>query len=112
MSVKKMLAIKKKKVVCVLEEHEYVELLSSLKYENITHPVKLLRFFIDSYLSGDKDARAVTEKYKQKYKITGRIKRTYIEAQEALAKNNKVLYNLDNDDIDDIYDILDQTMPD
>lgn len=101
-----------KRVICNLTEYEYGELLAAVKYENIKAPAKLVRFFIECYLSGDETARQIVEMYKQKNKIPGRIKKDYIIKQEELAKNSEVLYNLGEEEIEDIYDILDPTMPD
>jgi len=101
-----------KRLICNLSEYEYGELVSSLRYENIGHPAKLIRFFIESYLASDPDTRVVVENYKQKNKIPGRAKKTQIIKQEELAKKTESLYNLGEEDIDNIYDLLDQTMPD
>lgn len=101
----------KKRIVCNLSDYEYGELLANLKYENIIHPARLVRFFIESYLSGDKDTRVVVENYKQKNKVAGRSKKDYILKQEDLAKKSEILYNLNDDDIEDIYDVLDDTLP-
>ena len=102
----------KKRIICNLPDYEYGEFISSLKYENIPYPVRLIRFFIESYLAGDKDARAIVENYKQKNKVSGRAKKEQIIKQEDLAKKTETLYSLDSDDIDGIYDLLDETMPD
>ena len=112
MEHKKLSTAYAKRVICNLPEYEYGELIASLKYENLGHPAKLVRFFIECYLASDKDARALVENYKQKNKIAGRAKKDYIEKQETLAKNTESLYSLDTDEIDDIYDLLDETLPD
>jgi branched-chain amino acid transport system substrate-binding protein len=57
-------------------------------------------------------ALSVTNVAKEKNKIAGRAKKEYINKQETLAKKSETLYSLNDDDIDDIYDILDETMPD
>ena len=101
----------KKRVICNLPDYEYGEFLSNLKYENINHPAKLVKFFIESYLAGDKNARAIAENYKQKNKVAGRAKKEQIIRQEELAKKSEILYNLNEDDIDNIYDVLDETLP-
>ena len=56
----------KKRIICNLPDYEYGEFISSLKYENIPYPVRIIRFLIVFYLAGDKDARAIVENYKQK----------------------------------------------
>lgn len=101
-----------KRVVVNLSDYEYGEFLSNLKYENINHPAKLVRFFIESYLAGDEQARALIETYKQKNKVAGRSKKDYIIKQETLAKKSETLYSLNEEDIEGIYDILDETLPD
>ncbi len=101
-----------KRVVINLNDYEHGEFTNSLRYENVGHPAKLLRFFIESYLAGDADTRKVVENYKHKNKIPGRAKKEYILKQEKLAKNTEILYNLADGDIEDIYDILDETLPD
>ena len=101
-----------KRIVVNLGEYEYTEFLANLKSENIKHPAKIVRFFVELYLSGDKNARAVIEDYKQKNKIAGRAKKEYIVKQEELAKKSESLYSLNDDDIDGIYDLLDEDFPD
>lgn len=99
-----------KRVIVNLSEYEYGELLANLKYENINYPAKFIRFFIEAYLAGDENARSIAESYKQKNKIAGRAKKDYIIKQETLAKKSETLYSLNEDDIDGIYDILDDTL--
>ena len=111
MQDKKLSEKYKKRVVCNLTDYEYGEFLAALKYENITHPARLVKFFIESYLASDKSSREIVENYKQKNKISGRAKKDYIEKQEKIANKSEVLYNLKEEDIDDIYDILDETLP-
>jgi len=101
-----------KRIVVNLGEYEYTEFLANLKSENIKHPAKIVRFFVELYLSGDQTARAVLEAYKQKNKIAGRAKKDYIIKQEELAKKTETLYHLNDDDIDGIYDLLDEDFPD
>lgn len=101
-----------KRIICNMPEYEYGELIANFKFENIPHPAKLIRFFLESYLAGDKDVRVVVENFKQRNKIPGRGKKDYIEKQTELAKKTESLYNLNDDDIDGIYDLLDETMPD
>jgi len=101
-----------KRVVVNLSDYEYGEFLSNLKYENINFPAKFIRFFIEAYITGDEKARAITELYKQKNKVAGRSKKDYIIKQETLAKKTETLYSLNEEDIDGIYDILDETLPD
>ena len=112
MTDKKLSESYQKRVIVNLSEYEYGEFLSNLKYENLNHPAKIVRFFIESYLAGDENARKLIESYKQKNKIAGRAKKDYIIKQETLAKKSETLYSLNDDDIDNIYDILDETMPD
>ena len=112
MENKKLSENYKKRVIVNLTEYEYGEFLANLKYENINHPAKLVRFFVESYLAGDSDLRKVVEAYKQKNKIAGRAKKDYIIKQETLAKKTESLYNLNEDDIDGIYDLLDEDFPD
>ena len=101
-----------KRIICNMPEYEYGELIANFKFENIPHPAKLIRFFLESYLARDKDVRVVVENFKQRNKISGRGKKDYIEKQTELAKKTESLYNLNDDDIDGIYDLLDETMPD
>lgn len=101
-----------KRVICNMPEYEYGELIANLKYENIPSPAKLVRFFLEAYLAGDAEARALVESYKQKNKVPGRGKKEYIGKQDELAKKTESMYNLSDDDIDGIYDLLDETMPD
>lgn len=112
MENKKLSENYQKRIVVNLSEYEYGEFMANLKYENVNHPAKLVRFFIELYLAGDKDVRNIVESYKQKNKIAGRAKKDYIIKQETLAKNTEKLYNLSEDDIDDIYDLLDEDFPD
>ena len=112
MESKKLSENYQKRIVVNLGEYEYTELVANLKSENIKHPAKMIRFFIDLYLSGDKNAREVIETYKQKNKIAGRAKKEYVVKQEELAKKSESLYSLNDDDIDDIYDLLDEDFPD
>ena len=100
-----------KRIVVNVSDYEYGEFLSNLKYENVNHPAKIVRFFIECYLSGDPNARAILENYKQKNKVAGRAKKEYIIKQEELAKKSETLYNLNDDDIDGIYDLLDEDFP-
>jgi len=104
-------AVYQKRIICNLGEYEYGEFLSSLKFENLPHPSRIIKFFIESYLAGDENARTIVENYKQRNKISGRLKKPYIEKQEVLAKKSKVLYDLNHEEIEDIYDILDETLP-
>ncbi len=104
--------IHNKKVACAFTDLEYGQMLATFQSENIKLPSKVIKFFIDSYMEMDKDARAVVENYKQKNKIVGRIKKPYILKQEKLAIKSETLYNLNDDDIEDIYDVLDQTLED
>ena len=101
-----------KRIVVNLGEYEYTEFLANLKSENVKHPAKIVRFFVELYLSSDKNARAIIEDYKQKNKIAGRAKKDYIIKQEELAKKSESLYSLNDDDIDGIYDLLDEDFPD
>lgn len=100
-----------KRIVVNLGDYEYTELAANLKSENLKHPAKIIRFFIELYLSGDPLARAVIESYKQKNKVAGRAKKEYIIKQEELAKKSETLYNLNEDDIENIYDVLDEDFP-
>jgi len=100
-----------KRIVVNLPDYEYGEFLANLKYENINSPAKIVRFFIESYLASDPDARKIMESYKQKNKVAGRAKKEYIIKQEELAKKSETLYNLNDDDIDGIYDLLDEDFP-
>lgn len=111
MTDKKLSENYKKRIVCNLTDYEYGEFLASTRYENVTHPARLIKFFIESYLAGDKHAREIVENYKQKNKIAGRAKKDYVVKQETLAKNSETLYNLNDEDIDNIYDYLDETLP-
>jgi len=101
-----------KRIVVNLSDYEYGEFISNLRYENINYPAKIIRFFVEAYLSGDPNARAIAELYKQKNKVSGRAKKEYIAKQEELSKKTEVLYGLNENDIEGIYDILDETMPD
>jgi len=112
MTDKKLSESYQKRVVVNLPEYEYGEFLANLKYENLNHPAKIVRYFIECYLAGEENARALIESYKQKNKIAGRSKKDYIIKQETLAKKSEALYSLNEDDIDGIYDILDETLPD
>lgn len=112
MEKKKLADTYNKRVVCNMPEYEYGELIASLKYENLPHPARLVRFFLDSYLAGDEDARKIVENFKQKNKIAGRGKKDLINKDIALAKNTEALYTLNEEEIDDICDLLDETLPD
>ena len=111
-SPRKKQEIHNKKVLCAFTDLEYGQMLATFQSENIKFPAKVLKYFIESYMEMDKDARAVVEGYKQKNKIVGRIKKPYILKQEKLAIKSETLYNLNDDDIEDIYDVLDQTLED
>ena len=111
MEHKKLADTYRKRVVVNMSDYEYGEFLSNLKYENINHPAKVVRFFVEAYLAGDENARGIIESYKQKNKVAGRAKKEYIIKQEELAKKSETLYNLNDDDIDGIYDLLDEDFP-
>lgn len=100
----------KKKIFCVLSDYDYAEVLAALKYENVKHIDDIIKHFIDGYLSGDEKARAVVEDYKEKNKIVGRSKKSYIIEQEKLAKKTTTLYTLKDEEIENIFDILDDTL--
>ena len=111
MESKKPLGDYQKRIVVNLGDYEYTEFLANLRYENINHPSKIVKFFIESYLSGEEHARAICESYKQTKKIAGRAKKEYIVKQEEIAKKSETLYNLNDDDIEGIYDLLDDDFP-
>ncbi len=99
-----------KRIMCNLTDYEYGELLAELKYENIKAVDNIVRHFIECYLGHDENARAIAEDYKLKNKIAGRAKKEHIIKEEKLAKKSEVLYNLNDEEIDDIYDHLDNTL--
>ena len=77
MAQKKLPPENRKKIVCNFSDYEYAEFLASLKFENVQHISKLMRFFAESYMAMDADARSVVENYKNKNKIAGRLKKPH-----------------------------------
>lgn len=96
-----------KRMIINFSDYEYGEMMLSLRSENIKHPAKLIRFFLELYLIGDPLARSLVEEFKQRNKITGRGQKDIILKQEELSKKTEKLYSLNEDEKESIYDLLD-----
>jgi hypothetical protein len=84
----------RKRVVTNLDDYTYGQFVSNLKYESVNHPARVVRYFIEAYVSGDQNARNIVSQYKA----------------ENASKKTETLYGLSEEEIEDIYDILDETI--
>jgi hypothetical protein len=100
----------RKRVVTNLDDYTYGQFVSNLKYESVNHPARVVRYFIEAYVSGDQNARNIVSQYKVKNKVAGRGKKELVDKAENASKKTETLYGLSEEEIEDIYDILDETI--
>ena len=85
----------------------HADLKARLLYDGIPM-TKFIRHCIQSYLDKDKDMLDFLDKYKVDNRIQNKRKRT--TNRKLIDKGEKIteLFNLSGDEIDDIYDILEE----
>ena len=96
------------KTVCYeIAEKLHVDFKARLQYDGIpvTH---FMRYMIECYINKNDDLLKVIDKYKEEKKILNKRRRQNV--LKRIAKGKKVVesFNLSNDEVKDVYDILEQ----
>ena len=83
----------------------HAELKARLKYDEIPM-TKFIRSYVLAYLENDPLVLDFIKKFKEKNSIQNKIKREVAIKNINKGKELKSVFNLEQDEVDDIYDIL------
>ena len=86
-------------------EERQASLRLRCQYDQINQS-QFFRIMLTGYIEKDKDIMNYIEKFKEKYKLQGQKKRTYIKNMHKRAHEIKKAFALDKEDIESIFDIL------
>jgi hypothetical protein len=82
-----------------------------LRTDNLNQSM-FFRMMITGYLERDEDLVAFIEKFKSKNKLDGRSFSNKITKSAHKAKDTRSQFGLDNDDIENFFDIMEEEHPD
>jgi len=101
----------KKNVVFAEDDQVYAKFLIKLKYDGITRN-SFFREVVRAYLSEEENMYKFIQSYKDKYKSQSNRLRKIIQKEKNLEKKIGDKFSLSNNEIEDIFDILEQENPD
>ena len=104
------MAHSRKRVVINIDEHQHADLVVKL-HEVGLKQTKIIRAFLDGYLKDDKLIRTFIEKYKETNKVYSKVKRKKQQKMRDKSEKLEELFNLDNKEIDNIFDIIENAHP-
>jgi len=102
---------KKTKIIFSLLERTKVDFKLALQYDKLTQ-VHFLRGVIDAYLQKEPSFMAFLETYKKKTGIQSNQVRKRIAKNIKESEATKRIFALDDDEIENIFDILEKEHPD
>ena len=101
----------KKNVVFADDDQIYAKFLIKLKYDGITRN-SFFREIVRAYLDEEENIYNFVQKYKDKHKSQSNRLRKIIQKEKNLEKKIGDKFSLSDDEIEDIFDILEQESPD
>ncbi len=101
----------RKKIMFYDTAKRRTDLNIKLKYDNIKQS-EFFRIMISGYLESDPDVLSYIEKYKEKMEIHNSHKRRKTKQLRSEEQKTKKNYSLDENEVDDIFDIIAEEHPD
>jgi hypothetical protein len=99
-----------KKISFSITESEKVELKIQLQYDNFTQ-IGFFKAIIKGYLEKDKDLYTFINKFKKENRIQSKEQRNKIMKNIKEATEIKSKFALNDDEVENIFDILEQEHP-
>tara|TARA_R110002012_G_scaffold268093_1_gene452007 strand:- start:304 stop:669 length:366 start_codon:yes stop_codon:yes gene_type:complete len=106
-----MTEAKTKKVIFTIPEHDKAKFKVQLQYDSLTQ-AQFLRGMIAGYINRDEDFMSFVSKLKGESKSQNKqqLKRVHKNLEERKATKNS--FALDDDEVENIFDMLEQEHPD
>lgn len=101
----------KKNVVFSDDDKIYADFLIKLRYDGITRN-NFFREIVRAYLKEDENIHKFVQDYKDRNKSQSVRVRKVIEKEKKAEKETVEKFSLSNDEIEDIFDILEKENPD
>lgn len=101
----------KKNVVFADDDQIYAKFLIKLKYDGITRN-SFFRELVRAYLDEEENIYKFIQKHKDKHKSQSNRLRKIIQKEKNLEKEIGGKFSLSDEEIEDIFDILEQESPD
>lgn len=105
------MAESKKKIIFTLPERQKEDFKVQLQYDGLTQ-ANFFRAVIDGYLNKEDNIMKYLSSFKKQNKIQNIPQRARIQKDTQEAKQTKNLFALDDDEVENIFDILEQEHPD
>tara|TARA_R110002110_G_scaffold151211_1_gene343276 strand:+ start:67 stop:396 length:330 start_codon:yes stop_codon:yes gene_type:complete len=99
-----------KKVVFYDTEKRHAELKIRLHYDGLTQ-TDFFRGLITGYLEKEEALAVYMEQLKKQYSKNGKNRRAASKKMEELGKQNKNKFALSDEEVEDIYDLLEKEFP-
>ena len=105
------MAESKKKIIFTLSERQKEDFKIQLHYDGLTQ-ANFFRAVIDGYLNKDESMMKYLASFKKQNRVQNIPQRARIEKDTEESKQTKNLFALDDDEVENIFDILEQEHPD
>lgn len=102
---------KKVKIMFSVSERTKADFKIRLQYDSMTQ-VKFFNSIMEGYLEKDEDLMRYMNKFKKNNSIQNNEQRTKIEKNIQKAKETKSKFSLGDEEVENIFDILEQEHPD
>lgn len=101
---------KKVKVMFTIGETQKAKFKLQLQYDSMTQ-VKFFKSIIDGYIEKDEDLMRYMNKFKKENHIQSNEQRKKITNNIKQAKKVKKIFSLEDDEVENIFDILEKEHP-
>jgi len=102
---------RKTKIMFTVTERTKADFKLQLQYDSLTQ-VKFFRSLMEGYISKDPDLMTYIQKFKKQNSIQNNIQRNKIMTNIKKSNNIKNKFALGDDEIENIFDILEKEHPD
>ena len=97
----------KKKAHYWTDADKHLNFLSKLQVDGLTQS-QFHRAMVEGYLSDDSDLLAYLDGYKEEHTVQGQRKRGIVTAMKKRAAEIKKRFNLDEEEIESIFDLIEE----
>jgi len=102
---------KKTKIMFTVTERAKADFKLQLQYDSLTQ-IKFFRSILEGYINKDSDLMIYINKFKKQNTIQNNIQRSRIMTNIKKATDTKNKFALDDDEVENIFDILEKEHPD
>ena len=96
-----------KRVIMNLTDREHADLLLKIRKENLTQ-TGLMKFLLYGYLKDEPNIRKAVDKFIEEQNLIKKTKKQKHSRSVLKGKEIEKTFNLNDDDVDELYDIIEE----